>query len=597
MNSKWGGTTREWLVVAIFTLVGAILRFWAFGRLSLSHFDEGIYAFSGLWSLSRNGLADLDPSIIAYAPPGFPLMVGIVYGVFGVSDHAAIFGATLAGSAAIPVVAWLGRRTFGPGAAPAAATFAALAMAHVAFSRKALTDAPFLLAWLVAMGAAGRFLEQPGFSRSLALGAAVGVAQSFKYNGWLAGVIVGVAALAGALVHREDRRRGPLLRTFGWGLFAAGTACTIYAPWYRFVESHGGYTALLRHHRGYLNAAAWFPHWRTQLGEAYALSGPWYVGALTGLLAWLSFEVASQGGLAGGPWRIRLQSRWFVRLALIVVGCSLQAYFIWWLALGLAPWLLWSQRPAARLLGAWWLIMAVLTPFYHPYARLWLPLHAAGWLMLAGLVSIPGPPRTRGVEESEHVPGYSWRGSRRRILLEVAFAGGLCAAIQVTISRPFSMPWSSVLEPPEPSLRRFAFETVPQVIPQLRTTVCVYAVRPLAFYLVQLGRYTIQLEPASTRLLEGGGPPGSWALIERAMLRKGGYHEGIDYPWSLVTRRYHSKHLFIVDPVTLLDAQPDAAFFSHPGNVGVIYVWSPTIPAQNTDMDNGPQPTERAHEP
>ena len=28
--------------------------------------------------------------------------------------------------------------------------------------------------------------------------------------------------------------------------------------------------------------------------------------------------------------------------------------------------------------------LSVLTPFYHPYARLWLPLEAFGWLLLGG---------------------------------------------------------------------------------------------------------------------------------------------------------------------------------------------------------------------
>ena len=137
MSATRDSSRREWLVITVVTLVGAVLRFWNFGRLSLSHFDEGIYAFSGLWIVAKHGLYDLDPSISAYAPPGFPLLVGLSYSLFGVSDYAAILVATLAGIATIPVAGWLGRRTFGPGAGAAAATFAALAMAHVAFSRKA----------------------------------------------------------------------------------------------------------------------------------------------------------------------------------------------------------------------------------------------------------------------------------------------------------------------------------------------------------------------------------------------------------------------------------------------------------------------------
>lgn len=107
---------RETLVVIVLTLVGAVLRLWSPGRLGLVHFDEGIYALAGLWSLSPRGLAELDPTVISYAPPGFPVLVGLSYLVFGVRDLAAILVSTIAGTLTIPVAAWLSRRTFGPGA-------------------------------------------------------------------------------------------------------------------------------------------------------------------------------------------------------------------------------------------------------------------------------------------------------------------------------------------------------------------------------------------------------------------------------------------------------------------------------------------------
>ena len=37
--------------------------------------------------------------------------------------------------------------------------------------------------------------------------------------------------------------------------------------------------------------------------------------------------------------------------------------------------------------GCWrWpgLVLSILTPFYHPYARLWLPLQLLGWVLMAG---------------------------------------------------------------------------------------------------------------------------------------------------------------------------------------------------------------------
>jgi hypothetical protein len=82
--------SRENLVVIALTLIGGVIRGWSPGRLGLVHFDEGIYALAGLWSLSPGGLRALDPSVIAFAPPGFPFLVGLSYLMFGMRDLAAI---------------------------------------------------------------------------------------------------------------------------------------------------------------------------------------------------------------------------------------------------------------------------------------------------------------------------------------------------------------------------------------------------------------------------------------------------------------------------------------------------------------------------
>src|SRR4051794_10310200 len=115
MNAKLSPLTRGWLAIGAATCVGAGVRCWAVGRLSLDHFDEGIYAFSGLWIAGEDGPLGLDPMVIPYAPPIFPLLIGLSYVAFGVSDLSAIVVATACGIATIPVVGWLGRRTFGPG--------------------------------------------------------------------------------------------------------------------------------------------------------------------------------------------------------------------------------------------------------------------------------------------------------------------------------------------------------------------------------------------------------------------------------------------------------------------------------------------------
>ena len=228
---------REISVSPCLTLAGAILRLWRPGRLGLVHFDEGIYAIAGLWSVSPRGLASLDPTVIAYAPPGFPFLVGLAYLGLGVSDVAAILVSIVAGTLTIPAAAWLARRTFGAGAGAAAAAFVASSGLHVAFSRMALTDASFLLFWVLAIGLRPAI---PGTARALAepiaLGLAVGLAQLFKYNGWLLGVIVVLAACIGVLVDAERAAANEAAAIWGLACSPRLVAGVVYWPWFRFVE-------------------------------------------------------------------------------------------------------------------------------------------------------------------------------------------------------------------------------------------------------------------------------------------------------------------------------------------------------------------------
>ncbi|HEY2155906.1 MAG TPA: glycosyltransferase family 39 protein, partial [Isosphaeraceae bacterium] len=370
---------REWIAILALTIIGAVLRLAGFGRLGLDHFDEGIYASAGAWSLSPGGLGGIDPGLIPYAPPAYPILVGLAYWLYAPVDRAAIAVSIVAGIAAVPLAGWLGRRTFGPGAGAAAAGLAAGSMAHVTFSRMALTDATFLLAWLVAMAVGGRFLERPGPWRAIALGLAVGVAQLVKYNGWLAGAIVAATALLGPVVSADERPRSRLLRIFGWGALAAVAAALVEWPWFRFVEAHGGYAALLEHQRGYLDGLGkWPSNWLLQLRQLVALgSGLTILGPVLALLALLGLAALTKRPLRGPVLGV---------LGLGIVSLTLyRASTTWWLGAALVVFLLGDRSPGVRLVGVWWAVSSILTPLYHPYARLWLPLEAAGWL-LGGLV-------------------------------------------------------------------------------------------------------------------------------------------------------------------------------------------------------------------
>jgi hypothetical protein len=245
-----------------------------------------------------------------------------------------------------------------------------------------------LLVWVLAIGQGQRFLERPNAWRAVALGVAVGIAQLFKYNGWIAGAIVPISAVAWLVFHPAERKSRTSLAIWGWGLVAAIFAAVVYWPWYQFVESHGGYSALLAHQRGYLGGfSSWPRHFLIQVEQAMALSGGfvwWISGAIAASVAMLFSTSESKPW-----WRILLtisletvflaamcmkpDSSWLVPLVVLLV-----------LLIGAKE----TMPHGAYLLLAGAIALSVLTPFYHPYARLWLPLQAIGWIVSGCLSAV-----------------------------------------------------------------------------------------------------------------------------------------------------------------------------------------------------------------
>jgi len=506
--------SRELLIVGLLTMAGAVLRLWGLPRLGLSHFDEGIYAIAGLYSVSPRGLASLDPTLIPYAPAGYPLLVGIAYLGLGVSDLAAILVSILAGILTIPAAAWLARRTFGAGAGAAAAALVAFSGFHVAFSRVALTDASFLLCWILGLVCGQCFLERPRISSAIALGLSVGLSQWFKYNGWLLGIFVVLAACLGILVDSKERHRPRIQAVWGFGLLAALVAGAAYWPWFIFVESHGGYAELLRHHQSYVGGLrSWLPHLRLQLDQMAALSGGPAWNVTEYLAAVLCCDLVFRS--AGKPYR----SRPLLLLAILALVLLVFPFLYWWLGSGwvLDP----RQRRSAgeRLLAAAWLVLSILTPFYHPYARLWLPLHFLGWIMTASIINegIPTPQ-----QKADKLPSVlETRVFFGINLWEYITCGIVMLAIAFLGPDMFRSPTLGPGELPGPlapsdSLRngvRKAIADLPAGTAGLR----LLARPPVTFYLG--GRVQVQVEPDLTRLLATGDPR-LWSLVDLAQLRQ-----------------------------------------------------------------------------
>lgn len=551
---------RPAFLVSALTVMGAIVRLWNFPRLGLEHFDEGIYAFAGLWAVRPGGLMSFDPSSIPYAPPGFPILVGLSYLLTfpwpGVSDLSAIVPAELCGIAAIPVIYWIGARTFNVGTGIAAAALLATAGPHVAFSRMALTDTPFLLAWLVAIGLGGRFLESPGSGRAAAFGLAVGVAQNLKYNGWLVGAIVAALVVLDMVVGNSETRRRST-RSLSFGLIAALAAAVVYAPWILFVERHGGYGAVLTHQRGYLmGPTSWLPNLRLQMAQWVALSGlisgemTW--GAIGWGLAWIGRELIGPAREPSRWSRLWARVTFLGGIALMGILPSLP----WWIGLALVPWLLRDPRPAVRLVGAGWVALTILTPFYHPYARLMLPLQAFSWLIAAGVIGEILPGAKLDDDRAWPVPTRSARG----LTLMVMIAVGLCLGFFI---EPRAVTYPAILARSD-SLKSVAAQVAVAVTkPGVSTPVSVFARPPLAFYLNTVhGIPTTSLAqyPEFTSSINSSGrPPRSWILTDEVLSFGGPPMRASSGGLSMhgeADRVYQDS----LNATTLLDADPRAAY-------------------------------------
>ena len=145
------------------------------------------------------------------------------------------------GCLTIPAVGWVARRTFGPGAGGAGRRW----RPSPSFTSPSLTSThgrPVP----VSLGVGDR--DRGMVSRAskagpggTLLGLAVGLAQYLKYNGWLRRCHRCHHGTGGVPGFPAEQGRGPLARTFGWGLLAAIVALAAYWPWFQFVEAHGGY--------------------------------------------------------------------------------------------------------------------------------------------------------------------------------------------------------------------------------------------------------------------------------------------------------------------------------------------------------------------
>ncbi len=186
----------------------------------------------------------------------------------------------------------------------------------------------------------------------------------------------------------------------------------------------------------------------------------------------------------------------------------------YWLGLVLAPWLLTRPRPSIRLVGVWWLALSLMTPFYHPYARLWLPCHAINWLLMGWLVAngFALNQAARPLASIDEAGADGRIGSSRSLVVGYSASEPSSGSFRPASGTPRPQPG---LLAPSDSLYRASVHVaalLPDEVKGLRLLVR----PPVTYYLA--GR--VELFPmAGSDTLLNGGDPRVWALVDSAILR------------------------------------------------------------------------------
>jgi 4-amino-4-deoxy-L-arabinose transferase-like glycosyltransferase len=358
---------RETWIVVLLVLAGFALRVWALPTDGLDHYDEGVYAFSGLGVLDASQPHRLFPHQERFSPLAYVGLVSLSYRLAGfTSDRGAILVNIVLGTCTIPLLWALGRRWFGAVAGLVAAALLTFNELHILLSRSALTDVTFTFFFIIALGFLVEAFERRHLLLAIAGGVMTGLAWNTKYHGWFALVAAAMAIAAhawasGRSLTIQSGRRLLLL----W-LVAAVTAAACYLPWALAAELRfGGYQALAQYQSSLLSRH-WIDNVVRQASMLEFLDGPWTRASV--FIAMAAALAVRPAGVTAG----RLLTAAAIVTALAIwVGGLLVAVVV---AACAVPLLFRTSRSFASSMTLAWLALWFLsTPMYRPYFRLVLP--------------------------------------------------------------------------------------------------------------------------------------------------------------------------------------------------------------------------------
>ena len=458
------GWSASELVTAAVIIVGAgLLRLWSPAALGIEHYDEGVYVISAL-GLTDPSLPDpLFAHQMFFSPPlyfGLVALAGALSG--GPLDIVAVLVSGVFGTLTVALVWWTGRTWFSPGAGLAAAALLALSEFHIALSRSALTDVLFAFFHLLTVVLIERALRRSSFALAGAAGLSAGLAWNTKYHGWLA-LALGLAAWA-LFVWRSASIEG-WKRHLGLWTLILSVALAAYAPWALYVQAQPGGYAGLTIWQGVFMEGGWLRNVSRHVSEQRFLDGP---------LTDSSILIAAGIGLLGLAAR-RLSAVTILMIAALGLACCVAEGWAVVLLLAAGGLLLLARGPdtaAGWLATVWICAFAILTPFYHPYARLFLPITIMSCL-LAGLCLTGVAARLQAGE----------RGMARLAVASVALLGAM--AVFAARSGDTPDPWRSARGAAEDAA------AMAKVIP-LGSHVKVIEEPAVAYYLSRLGFDTLR---------------------------------------------------------------------------------------------------------
>ena len=360
-----------------------------------------------------------------------------------------------------------------------------------------------------------------------------------------------LSAAVWLLANRRQSTDRSAAKTWGWGFLAVIVAAAVYWPWFAFVEGHGGYLALLAHQRSYVGGlSSWPRYFSQQIAQATTLHGGPVWLASGGLAAALGMSTS----IGDFGFDFRRIARALAYVLVFTALCAITG-LSWWIALACVGYVLLRKNglanKSALLVCVGWAGMSTLTPIYHPYARLWLPVEALGWLLVGGL-SV----EFRSMfDNSGHEARWRWDYASD----PVSWFALICIGGAILSAYTSGSPWKSRqlgLLVPSDSLR-LASRSIVAELPQDVSHLRILARPSLTFYLAQASGVVIGRQPDLARLVDSQDPR-AWAVLDMALMRQDNVsavnlERSLDQ-WSMVREIPTTLNL-----PTLLDIDPAAA--------------------------------------